>query len=72
LLHLTTKTDTTQWRWEFARDRSHEQIGELKRQGLKQADIAKKLKVSKGQVSKVFSKLEGTAGGAEAGRGEED
>ena len=72
LLHLTTKTETTEWRHEFARDRSHEQIAELKRQGMKQTEIAKELRLSKGQVSKVFNKLKGTAGGAEAEREEAD
>jgi hypothetical protein len=56
LVHLTTKTDTTEWRWEFARDHTHERVAELHQQEMKQVDIAKKLGISTGQVSKILKK----------------
>jgi putative DNA primase/helicase len=57
LLHLKTTSGTAVWRHELVRDQTRERVAELHRQNVKQKDIAKEVKLSQSQVSRILAKV---------------
>ena len=57
-LHVTTASGTSQWRSEGVSDPIREEIAAMRKQGMKQSDIAERVGKSQSQVSRILNEVD--------------